>query len=39
MPPNIQEAYRKPNTLEPKRKSSNHVIIKMESGQNRKKKY
>jgi hypothetical protein len=35
MPMNIQEAYRTPNSLDPKRNSSCHIIIKTPNGQNK----
>jgi uncharacterized protein (DUF488 family) len=35
MPMNIQEAYRTPNSLEQKRNSSCHIIIKTPSEQNK----
>jgi hypothetical protein len=35
MTKNVQEAYRIPNRLEQKRKSSHHIIIKILNGQNK----
>jgi hypothetical protein len=35
---NVQEAYRSPNRLDQKRKSSHHVIIKIISAQNKERK-
>jgi hypothetical protein len=35
MPVNIQEAYRTPNTLEQKRNSYFHIIIKIPNGLNK----
>jgi hypothetical protein len=34
MPMNIQEAYRTPNSLDQKRNSSHHIIIKTPNAQN-----
>jgi hypothetical protein len=35
MPMNIQEAYRTPNSLDKKRNSSHHIIIKTPNAQNK----
>jgi len=35
MPIDIQEAYRSPNSLDQKRKSSHHIIVKTPNAQNR----
>jgi len=34
MPMNIKEAYRTPNRLDQKRKSSHHIVIKTPNAQN-----
>jgi hypothetical protein len=35
MPMNIEEAYRTPNRLDPKRTSSHHIIVKTPNAQNK----